>query len=296
MRCGWLALIFSGLIGAAAQAGEAVDDAAGALSVFAPGHVPDDPEVRLWIEQIGALGGAEELPLLRELVRSEGAGVRRSAQAAEREIRQRIATSQRQHYLASLPSEAALASPTERWVHRGLEPAQAGCAAYAEAVLGQDPDPELRRTTSAPTLEKMARALADRGELQLAVRLHAAGASRGHEPSFLVLQELGVDPERLLLGLIATGQAPDLSAWTILSRRGERLTVEVLGERIRGRSLTHQISAVNALGDMLVVENRVRPLHSSEATRARQLLLDAAATAPSALKPAVTRALSAGAP
>ncbi|TVQ93137.1 MAG: hypothetical protein EA397_05020 [Deltaproteobacteria bacterium] len=292
MRAAVFAVLILGVVTPSAYGDDVVSTVAGQLSVYPPGEVPADEATLEGIALLGRVGGPEELPLLRELVRVEGALVRERASLAIRAIRHRRAATSRASFLTDLPTEEYLVQPTKIWRRRGLDPAQARCAAYADAILGAQPKERTPRVISDVELERAAALLEQRGEIGLAIRLHAERAAMGHEPAFTTLEGFGVDPERLLLGLIATRRAPELETLAVLARRGERLTVEVLAERILRGEVSDQINAADALGRMLLVRHRLRPLSTDEVLAARKVLLQAATGSPSHVQPIARQALA----
>lgn len=243
-----------------ARADEPLREVAVLLSRYEAGEVPATPEVLGAIDRIGAEGAPSDASLLASLVAHESEPTAGTARRALDALRARQRTDQRQRFAATqLPAPSSAGGESAR------------CLAYAEALLG----------TSVPLAEEggRARALAleDAGDVRGAVRQYAALAALGDGEARAELVGFGVDPERLLLGMLRL--APDVGApptdaktLDLLVRRGDRLTVAVLAERAAAPTASEAAFAVDALSRMLNPREREVPLRADAERHARLVL------------------------
>lgn len=259
-------LMFGTALAGPEPAAMQVDRAARALSIYPPGQVPMTPPVLVALEQLHEHGGADELPLLRALVVSERGLIGPRATATLNHVHARVMAGHRERFLGSLPSRVEVERAALRLQRAGLSPAAASCAAYARSVLG----PELG---SGPP--HLLAALEDHGDLRAAAHQQARRAADGSHGAFERLASYGVDPERLLLGLLALGQVDEDPALHTLVQRGEQLTIVVLSERALRPDPSDQLRAVQALNRMLNTQQRAVPLAAEQRALVRKALRQA---------------------
>jgi hypothetical protein len=292
-----------------AWAGPRLDqhDAATLLSRYPAGAVPVDPTTITAIQVLGEDGTRQEISLLRNLAEHERDEVRAAAVAAISQIRSRQRSAQRESFARTIPDWADLAEPTETLQALGLGRDEAECAAYAERILGPGPlvlarppeqrakgDPEALLAEGRPALALAvlagdpsprarrleATAWEDLGEPRGAIRQYGLLASQGDQEAHSTLDRYGIDPERLLLGMLVR---PDLyvSAGTeaelleVLVRKGGHLTVSVLAERGTHHSASDRAIATDALARMLDPPPSDAPLSPMARRLARQALVRA---------------------
>jgi HEAT repeat protein len=268
------------------------NEAAALLSRYPAGSLPLDPTTMTAIHLLGEAGDRQDISLLRNIAEHERDEIRAAAVDAIGAIRDRQRIAQRERFARDLPDQADLAAPAAALRAQGLGGEEAACAAYADRILGTEPlgphpstreevkgDPEAlieegRPRTAVAVLERdpssaaralEARAWEDLGEPRGAVRQYALLAARGEAEGWEALDRFGVDPERLLLGLLthADTRLPpgaESEVLEVLVRRGELPTVEVLAERATHRSASERAIATDALVRMIQAAGREHPL------------------------------------
>jgi hypothetical protein len=296
-----------------AAAGE-VDDAAALLSRYPSGSTPLHPRVVRAITSLAESGGPPEISLLRSLAAYERPEIRAAAALAITRIRVRQREGQRLAFAADLPDWPELQGAASVYRDDGLGREEAACAAYADLVLARElgaPTPvggvvvpvEAAELLLAAGLPRKALAVAiaddgpaarmlearareDLGDLSGAIRGYAELAARGDAHARSELDDIGVDTERLLLGLLvspvrAREVSSDAAVVDVLVLHGEDLTATVLAERTRSTSPSDRAVATEALGRMLV---RPAPLAASGQRIARLALLAASQSGPEPLR------------
>lgn len=288
--------LFAGALALAGTARAAeprtADEAAALLSRYPAGTLPVDPTIMVAIQRLRESGDRQDISLLRNIAEHERDEIRSAAEDAIGAIRDRQRAAQRERFARDLPDSAQLAAPAAALRKKGLGGDEAACAAYADKILGTQPlaphpmtaegvkgDPQAliaegRPRTAVAVLEhdpspaaRRLEALAweDLGEPRGAVRQYALLAARGEAEAWDALDHFGIDPERLLLGLLTDGDArlPEGAESEVLEtlvRRGDLLTVEVLAERATHRSASERAIATDALVRMMQSTGRERPL------------------------------------
>ncbi len=270
----WIGIVSAPAAGAPDRSAGVVDAAAAALSVYRPGEVPATPLVFDAIARLGAAGSVAETALLDDLARSEGTSVGPAAAQALEALDRLLRAENRARFVRELPSDAAIEVASRRWRARGFAPVAARCAAYTEGVLGADAlDARAVRPAEGPA------ALAARGAVREAVLGWADAAAAGSDEAYILLRHHGVDPERLVIGLVVAGRAPEPAAFALLARRGEALTAEALAERLRDGDAGGSGLVVDALGRMLVRDDGA-PLSDEGASIVRKALQEAPGAPP----------------
>jgi hypothetical protein len=294
----------------AAMATSDTERAARLLSRYPAGRMPVDPQVLRAIGTLDVGGDRRDVPVLRSIVEREQPVLARLARHAIGSIRDRQRAAQRS---AFDPDPAAIARAVRAWRDTDLGPAEAACAAYADALLGPagptrpqaigaDPEALLERGRAAEAVAF----LPTSGDLPLAVRTHeeagdvpgalrrlARAAAGGDGWALAHLEAYDIDVERLLLGLPHVDEVDGTRTLDTLVRRGGGLTIRVLAERFKFSSGSEQATAADALGRMLLVAHREAPLPRAERQLARQALADAAQTALPPVRPIALEALAA---
>ena len=263
------------------------------LSRYPAGLTPPNPDVLAAVAQLGAQGDRTVASLLRNLSRNEHGDVQTAASAAIDQLRERERGERGATFDQGLPDEKGLSMAARRWRSAGLGEQEALCAAYASAVLGS-PAPNASDSDALVDAEAREDQGDVRGAVQGYVRLAAKGDLRARE----ALDGLGVDRERVLLGLLAdktlgaSGAPPGLAdapaappeVLDVLVRDGQALTVAVLVERTHSPDAADRASAATALARMVDGTNRDEPLPGPSADAARRALAtashEAAATDP----------------
>jgi len=304
----WLVAGALALAGPARAADPRDPDAAAALlSRYPAGSLPVDPTTITAIHVLGDTGDREDISLLRNIAEHERDEIRGAAVSAIGAIRDRQRAAQRERFARDLPDPAQLAAPTAALRAQGLGSDEAACAAYAGRVLGTGSlgphpasedaakgDPEAliaegRPRTAVAVLEhdpspaaRRLEALAweDLGEPRGAVRQYALLAARGEAEAWDALDRFGVDPERLLLGLLTRAETrlpagSESEVLETLVRRGDLLTVQVLAERATHPSASERAIATDALVRMAQATGRDGPLGSKAHAVVHQALLRA---------------------
>ncbi len=304
-RFGPLVLAIAGLLLAGpAHAGAPRDPAAAAalLSRYPAGEMPMDGATMTALRVLGERGDRDDISLLRNVAEHERDEVRGMALAAIASIRERQQADLRAAFAATAPDPTAPAVATQRG---GIGPSESACARYALGVLGDAPltappsgrppikgDPadliaEGRprqavsvlvqdRSDAARRLE--ARAWEDLGEPRAALRQFALLAAHGQADGWQALVHYGVDPERLLLGLLTTGAlrvGRDAELLEVLVRRGDLLTVEVLAERSARASASDRAVATDAIARMVGATDGARALSPAAVSKGRTALREA---------------------
>ena len=284
-----------------------VDRAVTLLSRFGPGELPVTPPVLDAIADLADHGDGEVLPLLESLRAHERAGVSVAAEEALVAVEARDLVARRAAFVSALPRRAAV----ERWLDGHADPlqtrsgeplgsAERGALAYAVLVLGEaparGPDPlELVSPDAAARLLQEAVSVEREGKFIDAVVGYAQALASGAASAAAHLDRLGVDPERLLLGMTAQAASPPASTLPaaavepLLASHG-RLTIAVLIERSAREAPLERVVALDAL-DGLDERALMTP---RERAAARQRMLEAARDPLPAVRmvaePAVSRA------
>lgn len=234
----------------------AADHAAVLLSRFEPGAMPPATPVIHALDQLAARGTLEHLPLLASLASTEQEAIQSHAQHAISMISSRAQSAARARYVS--PGHEAVT----RWLSRnepiGPEGERLGrnerhTVAYSAIVLGDTlASPFEDWVTAGAKLEV-------EGHQQAAIRVYVAAALYESETAYVHLADIGLDVERLMLGIFTAmptdhSARPGLLRW--LTRRGQLPTVRVLSERL-GRcgeaetgTLTDTLRAMIASGHL----------------------------------------------
>ncbi len=230
------------------------------LGRYPAGRMPASTEVSNALDVLGEQGTPEELPLLESISRDEEPGLVLSATLAHDRIVDRERQVLRDTVASELPDPASL----ERWIgdHASslarsdgttLGHTEKRMVAYTALLIGtQEPAesrPQVGWVSTAHALED-----AQQGRRAL---LHLARGAVQEEPGALqAIRQYGVDPERLILGMVSSPD-PSLAptagpeAVSLLSREGSVNTVAVLVEQARTENAPTRIRALDALGEML---------------------------------------------
>ena len=252
------------------------------LGRYSAGRMPASAEVSHALDVLTAHGTPEELPLLESIARHEGVELVLSAQIAHDHIVER----ERQHLRDALAAEVPDPATLERWI--GVNAAalarsdgatlghtEQRMVAYTALLIGtqepvESPPPGGWVTT--------AHALEDAREGRRALLYLARGAVQDEPGALQGIRQYGVDPERLILGMVSSPDpalAPTAGpeAVNLLSREGSVNTVAVLIEQARTDNAPTRIRALDALGEMLK-SSRLPPGARSLARRELQRATD----------------------
>lgn len=323
MRPVWFGLLVT-LLGAHAGAGApegraqpaepvvlAPDSAAVVLSRYPPGHMPVEAAVIRAISSLEVRGSRRDVSLLRHIAAHEQPVLATAARRAIAAVRTRQRHAQRVAFADDLRAPIDMAAMIRTWRREGLGPAEAACAAYAHTIVGDAPtadgpsidgDPERlladgKASAAVAALDAdadpqlAARAFEEAGQIRRALRIHAERAVAGDDDALATLEDYGVDTERLFLGLLRSGEVDDAQALETLVRRGDGWTVRVLAERVKAPAASEQATAADALGRMLIVDLRTRPLQRGARELARKTLREAAMRGAPPVRPIAAEAL-----
>jgi hypothetical protein len=287
------------------------DGAAQVLSRYPSGHTPVEAQVLRALSTLEVRGTRRDVSLLRHIAANEQPILAAAARRAIAAVRARQRDAQRVAFAGELPGPVDLDAEARAWRAKGLGPAEASCAAYAHAIVGDpapsgrtpvDGDPErlladgqavaaVAALDPAADPSLAARAYEEAGQVRRALRIYAENAVAGDDAAVAALEDYGVDIERLFLGLLRTGQIDDAQALETLVRRGDGWTVRVLAERVKAPAASEQATAADALGRMLIVDLRTQPLRRRAQELARKTLREAAAEGAAPVRPIAAEAL-----
>jgi hypothetical protein len=249
------------------------------LSRFPAGEVPATDEVLGAIGELAAHPENESVPLLRSLSRLEQGEVAEAARTALEATQTRLAwreqAAARESFRHRLPSGRDLG----RWLgdqrRQGSVPtlatvgrAEQGAVAYAALVLGgpelsapASPPPGLQVPDDEASMALVADGLALEAEERMheAVAAYAKAAAGGRAEAVVALERLGVDVDRLLLGMtspVEVAGLPQLPPEQVqtLVRHGSADSVAVLIERARDQQGLDRLVALDALGNLIQSE------------------------------------------
>ncbi len=236
------------------EAGElSVEAEARLLSRYPAGRMPVDPEVMTAIQALAEDGSNDEISLLRSIVAHERPEVESAAASAIAAIRERERGRQRIVFADQLPDRPELERASRPLRTHGLGLEEATCVAYVSLLLadsGSSPRP-----WRADTALKEAALLEDQGDIPGALHQYALLAAHDDSEAWTALSGYGVDPERLLLGLlahptVAKDERNDAAILEVLVQRGGTLTLTVLTERLQHPSVSDRATAEDALTRM----------------------------------------------
>ena len=276
-------------------------DATTLISRYPAGQLAETESVREALRIIGQYGTRREIGLLQQVILVESNPSQLLALHAVREIRMRQLTQQRTAFRKAMTAWDR--DPNLGQTSTGAGPREDECIAYAFWIVSQWPTVvttpntgnarlmlQQGRTKAAlsAVLDKKgheARMLEGRireelGDVYGALAVYTNEFADGHLEAGHRLESYGVQPERLLLGLLSADArvqsvADDTSIIETLVKRGGILTVRVLAERIEHPSPSEQTVAVDALGRMLVHTQRTVPLTKTGRRVAQEALLSA---------------------
>ncbi|MFT5682245.1 MAG: hypothetical protein ACI8RZ_003163 [Myxococcota bacterium] len=251
------------------------DDAAAILSRYPAGMVPGSESVMDAIEALATSGSPAHRAVLESLQEMEEPPIARAAGEALTAIDRR---SLRSAYTA--PDSRQI----RRWLSEQPRPMQRAdgspmghteqeALGYAVLILGAP-----RGEDVGPThLLKAATHLEDTSDTAGALTLYARAASLGDASALTTIENFGVNPELLLLGMSVSSaeslvDAAPPEALDVLIREGSTSTVAVLIERADTASHIDRAVALDALAEML----RTTPLTASARRSARSELEKAA--------------------
>jgi hypothetical protein len=289
----WTWIAAAGIAGTLSTAHAAVP-APVLLSRFPVGEVPPTDEVLGAIGELASHSEDESVPLLQSLSRHEHGEVAEAARTALEATQTRLAwreqAAARESFRDRLPSGRDLG----RWLgdqrRKGGAPklatvgrAEQGAVAYAALVLGKTdpaaPLSALQVPDSAASEALLADGLALEAEERMheAVEAYAAAAAGGRSEAVVALERLGVDVDRLLLGMTSPVQVaglPQLPPEQVhtLVRRGSADALAVLIERARDQQGLDRLVALDALGSLIQSET----LSSAQRRTVRGVLEQAA--------------------
>lgn len=226
-----------------------------------PGRAMPAPSVLAAVDTLGEHGGREHLSLLAALGLEESPALAHRARLAHAAVVERERRLGRAAFASALEREVADLGATASALRRpdgsSPGPTERALLAYAAELVGQLQDPE--GAPDAMDLAILALQAEDRGEHDLALRLHAHAAARGHEGARAALQAHGVDADRLLLGL-ALGPASQpvqpvpTEALHRLAPEGHALAVQAYTERLDTAGPRLRIQAMRALNTLMHAE------------------------------------------
>lgn len=268
----WAALVAIGIASAAVPAPVL-------LSRFPAGAVPPTEAVFQAIAELADDPAPDALPLLRSLARHEQGEVAEAARTAldtaltHQEWQDQAAA--RADFRDTLPSGRELS----RWLgeQRRQAPkaelhqlgrAEQGAVAYAALVAGTDHDSAAAEPV--PDDQACARLLEQGLHLEAEDRMHdavqayARAAAGGRAEAFAALDRLGVDADRLLLGMTTSARvdgllrlSPEQVRPTLREAHNDALAVLI--ERARERQGLDRLVALDNLG-RLVQSDRLSPV------------------------------------
>ena len=278
-----------------------LSEAATLISRYPAGQLAETDSVRDALHVIGKEGTRREIGLLQQVILLESHASQLLALHAVREIRTRQITQQRAAFRAAMSEwvqDHGTMNPTN-----GAGPKEDECIAYAHWLVSQWPTVvttpntgnarlmlQQGRTKAAlsAVLDKEgheARMLEGQireelGDVYGALAVYTNEFADGHLEAGQKLESYGVQPERLLLGLLSSDTrvqylADDTSIIETLVRQGGTLTVRVLAERTKHPVPSEQTVAVDALGRMLANTQRRVPLSNTGRRVAHEALLSA---------------------
>lgn len=274
---------------AESPSGPDVTDAVRLLSRYAPGELPATPPVLTALAQLGESGTRDVVPLLRSLAAEENGGVAHMAQTALDDVTDRVRASRRDAYRAALPHRDALAAWLEAEAARAVGPdgeplskRESQAVAYAAIILGETSqsgpqhlelvEPEVARARVAEGV-----AHEREGAWLQAVSCYAQASASGFTDADARLEGLGVDVERLLLGMTADtarGAAvvlPPTAVEALLPRHGRETVAVLLDRAERGLPLTRAVAL-----DVLAQLNEQSLMTPRESAAARRTMAKAA--------------------
>lgn len=241
------------LLFTSAQAAEP-DDAATMLSRYPAGMVPDSGPVMSAIASLASTGTAEHRAVLESLQEMEASTISRAAADALVSIERR---SQRASFTAPDSRQirrwvAEISQPMTRADGSPMGRAEQEALGYAVLVLGAPRGEEVAQAH----LMRAATHLEDTQDAPGALALYATAAALGEPDAFLTIQDFGVDPELLLLGMSVSTASPRVAsvpseALDVLIREGSSSTVAVLVERADTANHIDRAVALDALAEML---------------------------------------------
>jgi len=281
---------------------EAIEQSVRLLSHYPAGTLPVDPTVMLALHTLQRHANSSEISLLRQLAQTESNDIRAAARDAMTAIRSRQRAQRRVEFGNRLSDSSAVQGLHRQGHSQHARPEETACVEYAAHVIGswspkQSISPKKGHAQTLLADGRLRDALAavlarpghdarmleatileDLGETHSAVRLYALEFGAGYADARVALEGFGVDPERLLLGLLGTLETPQLirieaEMLDTLVRQGNALTVSVLVERMEKHpTFSERATATDALARMLDPAIRKEPLSTTGTKRVKQAL------------------------
>lgn len=231
-----------------------VEESATLLSRFPIGSMPASVSVLDAVGTIGEQGEESHLTLLESLIDEEDRTIREASIEAVRAITGRKQLSIRHHF------EPPTAEDLNRWAvkhkSRLTDPrghpygkTESLAVAYADLIVGA-----AKVTESTENWRTIGRQLELQGDISSALQLYAQVALNGNQEAGREIEEFGLNPELLILGMYSTQMVDtqrNNTTLDVLIRSGSLITVRFLTERSCNPDPMGRAIALDALSQMI---------------------------------------------